>query len=97
MRRSQKTCPIDTMDETLSCICLKESTDDKDNHMRRRSSGISEQGVIIEKERFKTEHLEIICDYVKVKKVSHAVAQLNKRSLCKLRCLSRNRFPVHCN
>lgn len=44
------TRPIDTVDETLGCFCLRWSTDDKLGHSLRRDSVILEQGGINVKE-----------------------------------------------
>lgn len=34
---------IDTVDETLGCVCLRLSTDDEAGHSLRRGTGILEQ------------------------------------------------------
>lgn len=86
------TRPIDTVDETLECVCLRLKTDDEVDRSLERGIGDLERENLSKWKCSSVKSLQLWQEYVTVFKENHAIEPITERMPWPLRKFYVNKF-----
>lgn len=90
------TGPIDIVEETVVCVCLRYSTNNEVDDSLRQGTGVSQQKRLSFGDWFRFECLEYLQCCMNILRANHAVSPFLKRTPRQLRHFCPNSFYEEC-